>query len=137
MKKLGEIKTLNNLFVDNAQELHDKIKLSLERMKQEYQRNVILEKVKLLQSISSGEKLDFEKMKSKYLKGKELLPTANSKDVTIGLTKTEQIPPPLDLLDYVELSEGKFFYENKESGIVYNESFEPVGTYSQGTFTFN
>ena len=72
MKKLKELKIVHNVFVDAINELDGKIQNQLKKVKQEYQKNVIDEKLRLLIAVCNGEGLDFDKIKSKYLKAKEL-----------------------------------------------------------------
>ena len=72
MRKLKELKGLHNIFVESITELDLKIQQHLKKIKLEYQRNVAEEKIKLLLAVCNGEDLDFDSIKNKYLKSKEL-----------------------------------------------------------------
>ena len=75
MRKLKGLKDLQTDFVDIINHLDDKIQSDLLDIKKEYQNNITEEKIKLLIAVCNGEGLDFNKIKVKYLKAKELLQT--------------------------------------------------------------
>jgi len=130
MKKLKGLKDLHNEFVDVINQLDEKLQDNLKKIKKEYQRNTTEEKVKLLIAICNGEGLDFDQIKGKYLKAKELSQTNYDPHVP------EEAPVEEDLLDKVEINGKEYYYENKEKGIVYDMSSKPVGIVKGGKILF-
>jgi hypothetical protein len=130
MKKLKGLKDLHNEFVDVINQLDEKLQDNLKKIKKEYQRNVTEEKVKLLIAICNGEGLDFDQIKGKYLKAKELSQTNYDPHIP------EEAPVEEDLLDKVEINGKEYYYENKEKGIVYDMSSKPVGIFKGGKILF-
>lgn len=131
MKKLKELKNVHNIFVDAINELDGKIQNQLKKVKQEYQKNVIDEKIRLLIAVCNGEGLDFDKIKIKYLKAKELTKVSMD-DIVEEKEVVEE-----DLLDKVEINGKQYYYEAKEKGIIYDLSSNPVGVYKNGKFVLN
>jgi len=131
MKKLKELKNVHNVFVDAINELDGKLQNQLKKVKQEYQKNVIDEKIRLLIAVCNGEGLDFDKIKTKYLKSKEL--TKVSMDDAIE----EKEVVEEDLLDKVEINGKQYYYEAKEKGVIYDLNSNPVGVYKNGKFVLN
>lgn len=130
MKKLKGLKDLHGEFVDVINQLDEKIQDNLKKIKKEYQRNVTEEKVRLLIAICNGEGLDFDQIKGKYLKAKELSQTNYDPHVP------EEVPIDEDLLDKVEINGSEFYFENKEKGMVYDMNSKPVGIFKGGKITF-
>lgn len=128
MKKLKELKEVHNLFVDTINELDAKLQNQLKKVKQEYQKNLIDEKVKLLISICNDEGLDFNKIKGKYLKPKEL------SKVSLNNIIPEKEVIEDELLDKIEIDNKQYYYEMKEKGIIYDLESNPVGVYKNGKF---
>jgi hypothetical protein len=131
MKKLKELKIVHNVFVDAINELDGKIQNQLKKVKQEYQKNVIDEKLRLLIAVCNGEGLDFDKIKSKYLKAKELN-KVSMEDIAEEKEVVEE-----DLLDKVEINGKQYYYEAKEKGIIYDLNSNPVGVYKNGKFVLS
>ena len=128
MKKLKELKQIHNIFVDSVTELDAKMQLQMKKIKQEYQQNVTEEKIRLLVAICNGEGLNFDTIKNKYLKSKELTQVnATKKEVEPVVTEEE-------MLDKIEINGTQYYYEPKEKGIIYNSSSKPVGIYKNGEF---
>ena len=130
MKKLKGLKDLQNNFVDIINQLDEKIQLNLLDIKKEYQYNITEEKVRLLIAICNGEGLDFDKIKGKYLKTKELLQTKFDTPIQENNIIEE------DLLDKLVINGKEFYYEQKEKGIVYDTESNPVGIYTEGKVIF-
>lgn len=126
MKKLKGLKDLHNDFIDVINHLDEKLQDDLKKIKKEYQRNVIEEKVKILIAICNGEGLDFDQIKGKYLKAKELSQTNYDSHVP------EDAPVEEDLLDKAEINGNEYYYEHKEKGMVYDMSSKPVGIFKGG-----
>lgn len=72
MSKLLELSNLSNVLADTINDLETKLVYSMKQIKLEYNKNIVEEKVKLLEAIANDEKLNFEKLKIKYLKTKEI-----------------------------------------------------------------
>lgn len=131
MKKLKELNTVHTIFVDSINELDTKIQTQIKKIKQEYQQNVINEKIQLLIEVCNGEGLDFEQIKKKYLKSKELNYIPNN-TVVIEHNNVED-----DLLDKIEINGEQYYYEAKENGIVYNSNSKQIGIFTNGQIIFN
>jgi hypothetical protein len=130
MKKLKGLKDMQNNFVDIINQLDDKIQLNLIEIKKEYQFNVTEEKIKLLIAVCNGEGLDFDKIKVKYLKAKELLQTNNNiPDEEVSIVEE-------DLLDKLIIDDKQYYYEQKEQGIVYDVDCKQVGVFTDGQIIF-
>ena len=130
MKKLKGLKDLQTDFVDIINHLDDKIQSDLLDIKKEYQNNITEEKIKLLIAVCNGEGLDFNKIKVKYLKAKELLQTNFDTPVEENSIIEE------DLLDKIIFEGKEYYYEQKEKGIVYDIDSKPVGIYAEGKIIF-
>jgi len=130
MKKLKGLKDLHNEFVDVINQLDEKLQDNLKKIKKEYQKNVTEEKVKLLIAICNGEGLDFDQIKGKYLKAKELAQSNYDPHVP------EEVPVEEDLLDKTEINGKEYYYENKEKGMVYDMNSKPVGIFKGGKIIF-
>lgn len=128
MKKLKELKNLHGIFVDYINELDAKLQSQLKKIKLEYQQNMTEEKKKLLIAICNGEGLDYNKIKSKYLKSKEVNTIL---DVEVAINNEEP------LLDKVEINGKEYYYEAKEKGNVYDTNSIVVGIYKNGKVTLN
>ena len=131
MRKLKELKGIYSVFVDSITDLDSKIQEQLKKIKLEYQQNVTEEKIRLLIAVCNGEGLDFDKIKSKYLKSKELNQVSEEESVHEIEIEEE------DLLDKVEISGKQYYYEAKEKGIVYDMNSKPVGVYKNGKVVLN
>lgn len=131
MKKLKELKDIHDIFVDSINDLDTKLQNQLKKVKQEYQQNLIDEKLRLLIAICNGEGLDFNKIKIKYLKPKEL------SKVSLNEISEDNEFIEEDLLDKVEINGKEYYYEAKDKGIIYDLNSNPVGVYTNDNFIFN
>jgi hypothetical protein len=132
MKKLKELKGVHDIFVDSINELDEKLQNQLKKIKLEYQKNIIDEKIQLLINICEGEDLDFDKIKTKYLKSKELSQIVKEEIII----ETSQIIEE-DLLDKIDINGVNYYYEAKEKGIIYDVNLNQIGIYKNGNFIFN
>jgi hypothetical protein len=132
MKKLKELKGVHDIFVDSINELDEKLQNQLKKIKLEYQKNIIDEKIQLLINICEGEDLDFDKIKTKYLKSKELSQIVKEEIII----ETSQIIEE-DLLDKIDINGVNYYYEAKEKGIIYDVNLNQIGIYKNGSFIFN
>jgi hypothetical protein len=130
MRKLKGLKDLQINFVDIINHLDDKIQTDLSNIKKEYQNNITEEKIRLLIAVCNGEGLDFNKIKGKYLKTKELLQT----NFDTPIEENNNIEE--DLLDKLVIDGKEYYYEQKEKGIVYDIDSKPVGFYADGKIIF-
>lgn len=129
MKKLKELKELQNIFVDSTNILYESIVEQLNKVKKEYQTNLVeeinKEKLLFLEQICKDEDLDFESLKSKYLlvkKSKESSKDKNKKDDD----------PNEELLNQIVINDTEYWYEPKEKGLVYNKDSKHVGYFKNG-----
>jgi hypothetical protein len=111
---------------ENIQNIIDSYK---KQSKKELANILIDEKIKLLQDISLYESIDFEYLKTKYLKEKELM-SINNVDNTDIKSEEETI------LSKVDINNESFYYEAKENGKIYNKSTVQVGIYKNNQFIF-
>ena len=132
MKKLKNLKGIHDIFVDSMNELDGKCQVQLKKTKQEYQKNIIDEKIQLLINVCNGEGLDFDKIKTKYLKPKELSQITTNDTVIENAQIIEE-----DLLDKIEINGQEYYYEAKEKGVIYDIDLNQVGIYKNGEFCFN
>jgi hypothetical protein len=132
MKKLKNLKGIHDIFVDSMNELDGKFQVQLKKTKQEYQKNIIDEKIQLLINVCNGEGLDFDKIKTKYLKPKELSQITTNDTVIENAQIIEE-----DLLDKIEINGQEYYYEAKEKGVIYDIDLNQVGIYKNGEFCFN
>lgn len=131
MKKLNELKGVHDVFVDAINDLDSKLQNQLKKVKQEYQKNVIDEKLRLLITVCNGEGLEFDKIKTKYLKPKEL--SKISLDEVVEDKEVEEE----ELLDKVEINGKQYYYEAKDKGVIYDLNSNLVGVYKNSKFIFN
>ena len=131
MKKLGSLKKINSLFTDSINELYSNLQDNIKEIKEEYQQNIIDEKIKLLVAICNGENLNIKEMKQKYLKPNEL--------ENIEPCKIENNNNYIDdnILDKITVNDRDYYVETSKNNIVYNVDNEPVGIYKNGTIIFN
>jgi hypothetical protein len=108
-------------------EIDNSIKDMLDKIKKAANDEKFEEKIKLLEDICKGEKLNLKDMTNKYLTDKEkkkiIEPTNNIIEI-----KND------DLLDMIKIDNKTFYYENKEKGIIYNSERKSVGIYKDGKF---
>jgi|UniRef100_A0A6C0EC47 hypothetical protein len=122
MTKFKEIKNLHNIFIEHINDLDLQLQLQLKKIKHEYNNNLTDEKIKLLLMICEGENLDFNKIKNKYLKIKDLNNSSiNNSNSEININE--------DLLDKIEIDDTEYYYEKKENGKVYDKELNVVGVF--------
>jgi hypothetical protein len=127
MDKLKEAKKFHNIFVDTINELDINLKIQLKNIKKEYQYNITQERIALLQNICKDENLDFNILKHKYLKPKEM-PQIVAEDEPLIIDET--------ILSKIEINKNIYYYEMKENGNVYNLSSKVVGTFKNNKIEF-
>jgi hypothetical protein len=130
MRKLKELKGIHNIFIESITELDSKLQQQLKKIKLEYQRNVTEEKIKLLLAVCNGEDLDFNSIKNKYLKSKELNNFSEEECIKENIIEEE-------LLDKIKIDNKQYYYEAKEKGLVYDLNSKPVGIFKNGKIIFN
>lgn len=129
MKKSKEITNIHNEIEASIENTADLIKAYHKKVKKEYSVILSEEKNKLLEKISENENLDLNMLKNKYLKPKEL---ANVSNTPINILDQSE-----ELLDKTIVNGIIYYYENKEKGKVYNESYNEVGTFKNNVITLN
>jgi hypothetical protein len=130
MNKLKEVKKFHDIFVDSINELDNNLKIQLKQIKIESQQNITQERILLLHAICDGENLDFNILKSKYLKPKELVQI--SEEIIVEPLIIDEA-----LLSKIEIDNIKYYYEEKENGNVYNMSSKLVGIYKNNQILIN
>ena len=99
----------------------------IKSLKQEYKKNIFNCKNELLESIAENEGLELDYLKKKYL-------VKNSKKKEIK--KDEYNSNNDEVLEVLVYEGSEYFYENKESGLVYDDSSKIVGTFINGKVVF-
>jgi len=130
MTKLKELKNLRTMFINHMDEIDNELQSQIKKIKEEYNNNIINEKIKLLISICNDENLDFEKIKNKYIKMKDFNKnTIDNHNMEILIDE--------DLLDKIQINKIDYYYENKENGNVYDMESNIVGVYINGKILLN
>jgi hypothetical protein len=127
MKTLKSLQSVHDNFVDTINNLNETLQNDLKVVKKEYQEKILEEKIKLLFNISIGEGLNFETIKQKYLKNKEL--NHSNKSCNIETKIIEE-----NLLDKIEINGVEYYYENKNKGNIYDINSNNVGIFEEGKF---
>jgi len=130
MKKNKEISNLYDLFINNVTELDEKMQLQLKKVKQENNNLIIEEKVKLLQLICEGEKLDFNTIKYKYMKQKDV-------DKVILPTNILSLQNEENIFNKTIINEKVYYYESKEYGKVLDDKSNIVGYFKNDEIVMN
>ena len=130
MKKNKEISNLYDLFINNVNELDEKMQLQLKKVKQENNNLIIEEKVKLLQLICEGEKLDFNTIKYKYMKQKDV-------DKVILPTNILSLQNEENIFNKTIINEKVYYYESKEYGKVLDDKSNIVGYFINNEIVMN
>ena len=123
MPKLKELKNLNNLFTKYSNDFDVQFQEQLIKIKEEYNNNLINEKIKLLLEICNGEKLNFEIMKNKYLNIRQL-----NKYLVYNISNENQ------LLDKITINDIDYYYENKLNGNIYDNKSNIIGIFTNNEF---
>jgi hypothetical protein len=130
MKKNKEISNLYDLFINNVTELDEKMQLQLKKVKQENNNLIIEEKVKLLQLICEGEKIDFNTIKYKYMKQKDV-------DKVILPTNILSLQNEENIFNKTIINEKVYYYEYKEDGKVLDDKSNIVGYFINNEIVMN
>ena len=131
MKKNKEITNLYDLFINNITELDEKMQLQLKKVKQENNNLIIEEKVKLLQLICEGENLDFNTIKYKYMKQKEVDKVILSTSSILYSQNEENI------FNKTIINDKAYYYESKEHGKVLDDKSNLVGYFINNEIVMN
>ena len=131
MRKLVGLKNINTTFTESINELYSNLQDNLKEIKQEYHQNITEEKIKLLIAICNGEGLDFNEMKIKYLKPKELESFEPNEVDKCNISIDE------NLLDKITLNAQDYYYNPGKDGPVFNINNELVGIHKNGNIIFN
>ena len=131
MKKNKEITNLYDLFINNITELDEKMQLQLKKIKQENNNLIIEEKVKLLQLICEGENLDFNTIKYKYMKQKEVDKVILSTSSILYSQNEENI------FNKTIINDKAYYYESKEHGKVLDDKSNLVGYFINNEIVMN
>ena len=129
MKKLN-LNNVTDVFIESVNKTHLELLNAMKEIKNEYTINMIDEKIKLLVLIAEGEGLDFNILKNKYLKPKELM------QFTQIIQPKVQIEDN-NIMDKIEFNGKQYYCESKEKSIVYDMNSKPVGYYKNGTIVFD
>ena len=127
----SSLKDMHSIFVDSITVLDEELQKQTKKIKQEHLEVVINEKIKLLYEVCIGENLDFNLIKNKYLKSKE-----------INMISLEEIPKEKQveeevLLNKIIFNETEYYYETSGNNTVYNMESKPVGTYKNSKIMFD
>jgi hypothetical protein len=125
------LKDMHSIFVDSITLLDEELQKQTKKIKQEHMEVVINEKIKLLYEICLGENLDFNVIKNKYLKSKEISQISSEE-----LPKEKQIAEEV-LLNKIVFNGIEYYYETSGNNIVYNMESKPVGTYKNSKINFD
>ncbi len=125
MSSLSSLKELYPKINTMLGDIDIEIKDNYKKIKKELMVEVINEKIKFLKYICENEKLNFNEMQQKYLTDKE------KKYVKININNT--IVSDDNLLDIIEINDVKYYFENKESGNIYDNNSKIIGIYKNGS----
>jgi hypothetical protein len=106
------------------------IDVYISSLKKEYKNNIYKVKNELLELIAENEDLDIKYLKEKYLTNN--ISKKKTEENTLNVNNDLE-----NLLEEVILDGKTYYFENKNSGIVYNESSEKVGSYINQKFVFD
>tara|TARA_B100001093_G_C26632048_1_gene929326 strand:- start:423 stop:803 length:381 start_codon:yes stop_codon:yes gene_type:complete len=125
MKKLKHLKKINNILDEMMLEL----KKESEKLKKEYQRQLIVSNTELLNRIAEGENLDIVHLLDKYMDGKTLKKSDEKSN--------ELIEESNELLSHMMHKGKDYFFEDIENGKVYDDKSNHVGVFNLGKIKFN
>jgi hypothetical protein len=121
MKKIKELNNIKNIISDNNIELLNKINAKSKEIKMEFAKLLAEEKIKLLSNICEKYSLNFDELKTQFLKPKELN--------LILIETTEIMSEDINesILNNITINSVKYYYEQKEKGNVYDVNSQIVG----------
>jgi hypothetical protein len=125
------LKDMHSIFVDSITTLDEELQKQTKKIKQEHLEVVINEKIKLLYEVCLGENLDFNIIKNKYLKSKEI-----SQISLEEISKEKRVADEV-LLNKIVFNGMEYYYETSGNNIVYNMESKPVGTYKNSKIIFD
>ena len=131
MSKHQEIKILYDIFVESINDLDSKLQLQMKKIKQEQNNLITIEKIKLLKQVCDCEGINFNAVKYKYLKQKEIDKVASHLSISDVSTIDDNIFAKIVLDDVI------YYYEQKENGNVYNASSNIVGKFINNKILFD
>jgi hypothetical protein len=127
---MKSLKELYKTFVENVNQLDNVINEKLLLIKEENKQIILNEKIKLLELICNDMNLNFNEMKKKYFKPKELsLIVEDTKILNIDIDSDEVI------LDKIEHNGDYYYYDSKDK-VVYDKMSKAVGTYKNNKIIF-
>ncbi len=115
------------------QTLSDIISSYKKQIKKEQAQTIVEEKIKLLNTIATEEKLDIEYLKKKYLTSKEL---ALSDSLYSELSCNNNNSNNELILTKIEIDNKHYYYEQHENGKIFNKESQIVGVYKNNEFIF-
>lgn len=130
MKKLKHLKKIGN----SVDEFVTEIKKEIDKLKKEHQKQIILSNTELLNRIAEGENLDKICLIDKYLDKKDL---KKSKDTVEEEEEKDCSEESTELLSHMTFKGKDFFFEDKESGKVYDDKSNQVGVFNLGKIKFD
>ena len=119
MKKLTELKEFETKINQNIEQIDLLLQESISKIRTEYKQNLY----EIIMEICINENLDFETIKNKYLRPKEIDKKVEESDE--------------DLLDKIIINNIEYYYEPKENGLVYDNKLNKVGVYENGSIKLN
>lgn len=125
---MKNLKELYKIFVENVNQLDNLMSEQINVIKEEHKQIIVNEKVKLLELICNDMNLNFDDMKKKYFKPKEILLIIENKEI-VSNNDDEKI------LDKLELNGNIYYYDTKDK-IVYDTMSKPVGLYKNNKIIF-
>ncbi len=125
------LKEYHSIFVETVTDLDEKLQKQMKKIKQEYNEMLVNEKIKMLMEICEGEKLNFEVIKTKYLKNKEINQIVQDY-IPKEIETTEE-----ELLDIIEYNGTEYYYKTSDDKTVYNMNGKDVGIYKDNKIIFN
>lgn len=129
MKKYQEIKSIYDIFVDSVNNLDSKLQEQIKKIKQEQNNLIIEEKIKLLKLICEGENLDYNTIKYKYIKPKDISKVGDPFQYENIKTSCEDE----NILIKTTLNNNIYYYEPKDEGNVYDIKSNIVGVFKNNT----
>lgn len=125
------LKEMHSIFVTSITELDESLQEQIKKIKKEHMEFVINEKIKLLSEICVGENLDFNQMKNKYLKSKDISMITMEEP-----PKEKQVEEEI-LLNKIVFNGTEYYYETTGNNFVYNMESKQVGVYKNSKIIFD